>query len=453
VDVESVAHLHKAYCNIAQMLTTRDVFRFWIPLCATWLMMGAEGPVLTSIIARLADPTLNLAAYGVAIAVGMLIESPVIHLLSTTVALARDKHSLEELQKYTLKVNVLVTVGMVVVVMPPFYNLMAISILRLPADIATPMHWALIGMIPFPAAVGFRRSIQGVLIRYGHTRLVAMGTIVRFAAMAGSALLLVLTNSLPGALIGTLGLSSGVVAEAFTTRFMARKVIATMHNEPLAGVPTRQPLTQRDIFRFHLPLAMTSLISFAVMPMLTIFMNRAPLPIMSLAVLPVVDSLVFLFRSFGFSYQEVGIALMGEKRENEAVIRRVGWYIAAGTTALLAVLTFTPLLDLVYRHMYGLTEELAAFAVLPTQLLIVLPTVAVMYSVQRSILITSRRNVAVTMSTVTEVVSVAVVMACLVTLTSWSGAVAAAAAMSIGRLLANAYLTREVRALKSSPSA
>lgn len=435
------------------MLSIRDVFRFWIPLCATWLMMGAEGPILTSIIARLADPTLNLAAYGVAIGVGMLIESPVIHLLSMTVALARDRPSLIELNRYVFKVNLLVTTGMVLVVLPPIFNLLTYSVLNLPADIATPMHWALIGMIPFPAAVGYRRSMQGVLIRNGHTRLVAMGTIIRFAAMAGTALGLVYSASLPGALIGTLALSCGVIAEAFTTHYMAKKVVANLPDGPREGVTTRQPLTQRDIFRFHLPLAMTSLISFAVMPMLTIFIIRSPAAVMSLAVLPVVDSLVFLFRGFGFSYQEVGIALMGDKRENEAVIRRVGWYIAAGTTLMLGVMVFTPLIDLVYKHVYGLTDQLAAFAVLPAQLLIVLPTVAVMYSVQRSILITARRNVAVTLSTVTEVVSVAVVMGCLVVFTSWPGAITAAAAMSIGRLLANAYLTREVRALKSSQSA
>lgn len=416
-------------------------------------MMAAEGPVLTSIIARLADPTLNLAAYGVAIAVGMLIEAPVIHLLSTTVALARDKASLAELKKYVFKINLLVTVGMVFIVIPPIYDLMALSILNLPIAIAEPMHWALVGMIPFPAAVGFRRSMQGVLIRNGYTRLVAMGTVVRFTAMAGSAGLLVLSNSIQGAVIGTLGLSCGVVAEAFATRYMARKVIADLPEGPRAGVPARQPLTQREIFRFHVPLGMTSIIGFAVLPMLTIFMNRAPLPVMSLAVLPVVESLVFMFRSFGFSYQEVGIALLGDRRENEAVIRRVGWYIAGGTTVLLGLLTFTPLIDLVYTRVYGLTSDLASFAVLPAQLLIVLPTIAVMYSVQRAILITARRNVAVTLSTVTEVMSVAFVMACLVAFTSWPGAIAAAAAMSVGRLVANAYLTREVRALKSSQSA
>ena len=50
------------------------IFRFWAPLSATWLMMAAEGPILTSIIARLAEPKINLAAYGVAANIAMLVE-------------------------------------------------------------------------------------------------------------------------------------------------------------------------------------------------------------------------------------------------------------------------------------------------------------------------------------------------------------------------------------------
>ncbi len=36
----------------------------------------------------------------------------------------------------------------------------------------------------------------------------------------------------------------------------------------------------------------------------------------SLAVLPVINSLVFIFRSLGLSYQEVVIALVGDNGEN-----------------------------------------------------------------------------------------------------------------------------------------
>jgi hypothetical protein len=62
-------------------LSQRAIFRFWYPLSATWLMMAAEGPLLTSLIARLDDPKHNLAAYGVATAIAMIIESPIIMML------------------------------------------------------------------------------------------------------------------------------------------------------------------------------------------------------------------------------------------------------------------------------------------------------------------------------------------------------------------------------------
>ena len=49
-------------------LTHLGVVRFWLPLAGTWLMMAAEGPYLAALIARLDDPTENLAAFGVTLA-------------------------------------------------------------------------------------------------------------------------------------------------------------------------------------------------------------------------------------------------------------------------------------------------------------------------------------------------------------------------------------------------
>ena len=47
-------------------VTYRRIFRLWVPLAATWLMMSVEGTFLAAVIARLDEPTFNLAAYGVA---------------------------------------------------------------------------------------------------------------------------------------------------------------------------------------------------------------------------------------------------------------------------------------------------------------------------------------------------------------------------------------------------
>ncbi|MFI5142626.1 MAG: hypothetical protein ACHQHM_01210, partial [Thermoanaerobaculales bacterium] len=72
---------------MANALTQRRIFAFWAPLAATWLMMAVEGPFLGAVIARLAEPKYNLAAWGVAFSFAMLVEAPIIMMLSAATAL------------------------------------------------------------------------------------------------------------------------------------------------------------------------------------------------------------------------------------------------------------------------------------------------------------------------------------------------------------------------------
>lgn len=428
------------------MLTERDVVRFWLPLSATWLMMAAEGPILTSVVARLPMPAINLAAYGVAVALAMFIEAPVIHLLSTSVSLSRDRRSFARIRTFMWWLNAWVTFGMIVVTIPQIYDVLAVNIISLPKQVSETMYAGLVCMIPWPAAIGYRRFYQGLLIRAGLTRRVAYGTVIRLSTMLLAATTLVSLGNYGGVVIGTLSLSVGVICEAIATRLMAGSTIRRLEQG------TDEPPTYGEITRFHVPLALTSIMGFVVTPMIAFFLGRAPMAVESLAVLPVVDSLVFLFRSLGFSYQEVGIALMGEKRKNYDVLRRVGKNIIIGTTIALGLLAFTPLADIVYRHVYGLSDRLVDVALLPTQILTLLPALAVLYSLQRAVLITARRNVAVTWSTITEVGFIALVMAALVPFAPWNGAISAAIAMVVGRVLANVYLRRSVLALGPIPT-
>lgn len=428
----------------SEPLRTADVIKFWIPLSATWLMMAIEGPIVTSLIARLPDPTYNLAAYGVAVALAMLIESPIIMLLSMSVALAKDRNAVDRLASFMWRVNALVTIGMLVVSIPAVYDVVAYGLLNLPEAVAGRMYWALVCLIPWPAAIGYRRFYQGLLIRAGQTRRVAYGTVVRIITMAGSALTLA-ASGLPGTIVGAISLSVGVTFEAVATRVMAHGVMQQYRQQDRSQCAA--PPSYSEVMRFYVPLAMTSVIGFVVTPMLAFFMGRSPMSIESLAVLPVVDSFVFLFRSFGFSYQEVGIALLGEHRQHLRPLRRVGVGIAVVTTGVLVLVTATPAVTWLYQGMYGLRPELAAFAVIPTMILVPLPALAVAYSLQRAILISARRSVAVTWSTIVEVGLIAVVMAILVSTVNPVGVIAAATAMIVGRLVANVYLVRETRSV------
>ena len=93
----------------------------------------------------------------------------------------------------------------------------------------------------------------------------------------------------------------------------------------------------------------------------------------SLAVLPVVSSLVFIFRSLGLSYQEVNIALIGKEKQNYRILRNFAICLGLIVTVLISVLAFTPLADLWFINVSGLSTELAGLSYLPLKIMILLP--------------------------------------------------------------------------------
>ena len=53
-------------------LSYRRIFWFWIPLAVMWFMMAVEQPLIAAFVARMPDPELNLAAYGVVFSVALI---------------------------------------------------------------------------------------------------------------------------------------------------------------------------------------------------------------------------------------------------------------------------------------------------------------------------------------------------------------------------------------------
>ena len=426
-------------------LSQGRILRFWVPLAGTWLMMACEGPLLTAVIARLADPKPNLAAYGVALAVAMLVEAPVIMLLSASTALVHDLGSFRRLRRFTHGLNVLITALMAVLLVPSLYSVVAGSLLGLPEAVARRTYLALLLLLPWPGAIGYRRFYQGLLIRRGLTRRVAYGTVVRLSTMASTALIATAWGRLDGAAVGGLALSVGVVAEAVAARLMSWAVVADLvaaGERPTADDPTR---SLGPLATFYWPLATTSFLGLGIQPLVTFFVGHSRAPIESLAVLPVVNALVFIPRSLALAYQEVGIALMGERGKWYPSLRRFATTLALALGGGLILVAWTPLAGLWFGMVSGLTPELSRFALLPTRILCLFPALTVIQSLQRAVMVCARRTAPVTWATALEVLMVVAVLAVAITHFHAVGAVAAATALLLGRLAANLSLASPTR--------
>ena len=174
--------------------------------------------------------------------------------------------------------------------------------------------------------------------------------------------------------------------------------------------------------------------------MLTFFMGRAVLPVESLAVFPVVNALSFIFRAIGMSFQDAAIALMGRRHEHVPELSRFAAGLGIASTLGLGAVVFTPLSDLWFITVSGLTRELTDVALTPARVAVVLPGLSVLLAFQRAVLMQGRRTRPITMASAIEVGSVALLFTTFGFGLDWVGATAAFGAFVGGRVLSNLYL-------------
>jgi len=422
-------------------LTYKKIFLFWIPLAATWIMMSVEGPFLAALVARMAHPEYNLAAYGVAFSFALIIEAPVILLMSASTSLVMGKYSFYKLRNFTYSLNSIVTILMLVITIPSIFYFIAMTLINLPEEVARLTHIAIIILIPWPGAIGYRRFYQGILIRNNLTKRVAFGTIVRISSMSLTALILFIFFKVDGVVIAASALSVAVICEAAASKIMAYKIVTKIKDGENEADETSD-LTYKKIFTFYYPLALTSILTLGVQPMVTFFIGQSRMPIESLAVLPVIVFFVFIFRSFGMSFQEVGIALLGKNMEGFQALRKFVTITGSLVVIALGIIALTPLSEIWFHYVSGLSPDLTKLAHLPLIILILIPGTSFLLSFQTAVLVEAKNTKPISFATGIEFTMIIIVLLVSIKYFSAVGVIAAAMAFILGRLASNGYLLK-----------
>jgi hypothetical protein len=417
-------------------VSARLVGKTWMPLAASWLLMGLELLILSAFIARLPDPALNLAAFGgIIFPLALVVESPIVMLLAASTALCRDWHSYRFVFRAMTMMSVVLTLIHLLMVFSPAYSFVAETLIRAPAEIVEPARLGLILLIPWTWSIAYRRFLQGVLIRFGESGAVGIGTGIRLLALlitlAGGAYL----DIAPGAVIAAAALSVGVLAEAAYIHYRARPIVrGTLRYAPAMD----PPLTAGEFLAFYTPLALTSICFLTVQPMASAAISRMPNPLESLAVWPALTSLTFMLRSPGLAYNEVVVALAdqpGGYRE----LRRFGTVLSIGITAPLLLLLVTPAGSFWFRQIVGLDPHLVVLATGALWVSLLLPALAVQQSFYQGILVNSRKTRPITESTILFLAAALIVLVWGVWWNMATGAFIALAALSAGHLLQNVW--------------
>lgn len=433
-------------------LTPRRIARFWLPLEATWLMMAVEGPFLAAVIARLPGPKENLAAFGIASALVWIVEAPIVMVLSAANALCRDHIAYNKLRRFFFSLNAVLTAIMLAMIAPPVFRFVSRGVMGVPQDVAALAGRALALLVLWPAAIGYRRFYQGILIRSGRPHAVTWGTVVRMSTMAATGLVAALVLRLPGASVGAAAMAAGVLAEAAASRLMARSCVRALRRQPNEACAFGASLTGRAIGRFYAPLALTSFLAFFINPLTSFFLARGRQPLESLAVLPVIMGLTFLFRTAGIALQEVVIALLGEDGENRDALFRFTRRVAVLSSLALGLVVATPLAGVWYRNVSGLSPELGAFAFVPGILLVCLPLLEAFQSYQRALLVREHRTRPISAAVAVHLAVTTVLFTLCIFVLRWPGAATIGLALSSGYAAGNVVLAAFRRRPAAGPS-
>ncbi|RPI23595.1 MAG: hypothetical protein EHM70_22315, partial [Chloroflexota bacterium] len=253
------------------------IIRTWWPLAASWLLMGAEVPALSAIVARLENPEINLAAYGgVIFPLALIIESPIIMLLAASTALSKDWESYNKLRRFMMRAGAILTAVHMLVAFTPLYYLVVEGILGAPAEIVEPARYGLMIMTPWTWSIAYRRFNQGVLIRFGHSQAVGAGTMIRLCADGLVLFAGYVIGTIPGTIVATCAVAAGVISEAIYAGIVVRPVI----RDQLKVAPrASDTVTLRSFLSFYVPLAMTSLLGLLAQPIGSAALSRMPSPL------------------------------------------------------------------------------------------------------------------------------------------------------------------------------
>ncbi len=363
----------------------RDIFWFWLPLFASWLLMTAEGPTISAMINRLPNEVVMLAAAGLVISLSVTIESPIINMLATSTALVKDRASYLLMRRFTTHWMVGLTAVTILLAFTPLFDIIIKGWLDIPEEVAVWVQPGLQIMTLWSAAIAWRRFLQGLLIRFNRTKMVAWGTALRLVVSAGTVISLAFFTKLPGIIDGALAWMIGVAAEAAFATWAVRPLL---RNElgPGSAAADGPPLTYRQLFWFHLPLAGTSLLSLLAQPMVQSSLSRLSQPTQSLAAWPILFQITLMTRAAAFSLPEVVIAL-SKKPDMFLPLRKFSFRMAGGLVGLMALLVFTPAIALYVFVVQDMTDVVGGLVLSSVKLFIFFPALAALTSWLRGLLI------------------------------------------------------------------
>lgn len=360
-----------------------------------WVLMAVEQPGIAAVVARMSNAKLQLAAFGFTFSVALFIEGPIIQMLAAGTAIADSRENYKRILTLMHVIGWSATAVHALLCIPAVFTPFAQGFIGIPEELLNTSRLALIAMLPWTVSVGYRRLWQGVLIRYGNTSVIPITMGIRLGVSFLTLAWGLSTGALPGAVLGGLALSLGVIAGAISAWIYVRPVIKEMPAASDTPGGTGAIMGWSAMFFFYIPLALTNFINLGARPIMQMGLARGPMPLESLAIWPVTMGYIFLYSSFALSAQEIVIARLDGPESKNDLLRFI-YRLAAVLGVIYIIVLTTPLWRFWISRVSGLTLDLTELSALPVILSFPVVPLYAFISLFRGALVRLRRTREVT---------------------------------------------------------
>ena len=193
------------------------------PLMLNVLLWWSTPLLITSVLARTAEPDCSIAAFTVVEAVAWFLTAPVGQLQHASLALVDCRVAHRRVRVYAAGMAGAVTVLLAVLSLPAIREAILWTGFRLDPSLLEPAGLAFPVAALYPVLYGHRQYYQGLFVRAGCTGLVGRGAVLRIVVIAAASPLLLGPMGHNGARLGVTLAVVGLFAEAVFLEVMSRR--------------------------------------------------------------------------------------------------------------------------------------------------------------------------------------------------------------------------------------
>jgi progressive ankylosis protein len=364
-----------------------QLWQQFIPLSISDVTMALGDPLTTTTLAHLPSARTNIAAVGVAKAIAIFCESPIIMLLHTSNALAPTQTSRRALWKFTLIASGLMSLLLAMTTIPPIFEIVGEGWLGVLPSLSGTVKSVLTIVILWPLAIGWRRYFQGLLIHAGQSNAVAQAGIIRLLVVGGI-LALGFTLQISGAIVAAMSLVWGVIAEAIAATYLARKLGATKPPELISTPELPQDLA--GVWKFYAPLGGSMMLVWGARVALVGIVARANDGNIALAAWPAAGGLVSVITNSTRMVQQ--IVIRNRKLMSDRLLIFFAISVGVVCSAILLLVSATPMSESAIGWFVGHDRELI-LRVRPVLLICgIMPLLVSLQNATQGFLVTQGRN-------------------------------------------------------------